>query len=185
MPEFFGRDARVNLLINTGHFLSHFYLLCVPLMFLSWQQSFGVTFAELGLSSALMAAATGLLQTPVGFLVDRFGARPFLIGGLLVMTLSMAAMALATAYWQILLLSLLSGIGNSVIHPSDYAVLTGSVNRARMGRAFALHTFSAAHSGLPSRWPPSRRNRVPNGPATDLAGRQVLTQLRNWPPNLP
>src|ERR1044071_3792556 len=62
MTEFFGRDVRVNALINTGHFLSHFYLLCVPLMFLSWQQSFGVTFAELGLSSALMAAATGLLQ---------------------------------------------------------------------------------------------------------------------------
>jgi MFS family permease len=111
-------------------------------MFIAWQSAFGVSYAELGLSAALMAAATALLQTPVGFLVDKHGARPFLVGGTLIMTLSMAAMGIATAYWQILVLALLSGIGNSVIHPADYAILTGSVNRGRMGRSFALHTFS-------------------------------------------
>jgi MFS family permease len=89
-----------------------------------------------------MSGDTGLLQTPVGFLVDRHGARPFLVGGTLLMTLSMAAMSFATAYWQILALALLSGIGNSVIHPADYSVLAGSINRHRMGRAFALHTFN-------------------------------------------
>jgi MFS transporter, FSR family, fosmidomycin resistance protein len=141
MPAF-GRETRVNLLIATGHFFSHFYLLCMPLMFLQWQKTFGVSFAELGLAITLMSGATGLLQTPVGFLVDRYGARPFLVGGTLLMTLSMAAMSFATAYWQILALAMLSGIGNSVIHPSDYAILAGSINRHRMGRAFAFHTFS-------------------------------------------
>jgi FSR family fosmidomycin resistance protein-like MFS transporter len=138
----FGRETRVNALLGTGHFLSHFYVLCLPLMFLSWQKTFDVTFAELGLSITLMSGATGLLQTPVGFLVDRYGARPFLVGGTLLMTLSMSAMGFATAYWQILVLSLLSGIGNSVVHPADYSVLAGSINRHRMGRAFALHTFN-------------------------------------------
>jgi MFS family permease len=139
---FAGPDARVNALIGTGHCLSHFYVLCLPPLFLAWQQSFGVSFAELGLSVALMSATTALLQTPVGFLVDRWGARPFLVGGTLVMTLSMAAMALATSYWQVLALALLSGAGNSVIHPADYAILSGSVDRDRMGRSFAFHTFS-------------------------------------------
>jgi FSR family fosmidomycin resistance protein-like MFS transporter len=136
------RDARVNALIGTGHFLSHFYVLCLPPLFLSWQRTFGVSFAELGLSVALMSATTALLQTPVGFLVDRYGARRFLVGGTLLMTLSMACMAGATAYWQVVVLALLSGMGNSVIHPADYAILAGSVNRERMGRSFALHTFS-------------------------------------------
>jgi len=36
---------------------------------------------------------------------------------------------------------MLSGVGNSVIHPADYAILSGSVDRARIGRSFALHTF--------------------------------------------
>lgn len=134
--------ARVSLLIGNSHFLSHFYVLCLPPMFLVWQRYFGVSFAELGLTVALMSGATALLQTPVGFLFDRHGARPFLLGGVLLMSLSIAAMGLATAFWQILALAVLSGVGNSVVHPADYAIVSGSVDQDRMGRAFALHTFS-------------------------------------------
>ena len=136
------RTTRVNLLIGTGHFLSHFYALIIPPMFLVWQPAFHVSFAELGMSLMLMSGITGLLQTPVGFLVDRHGARPFLIGGTLIMSLSICAMGFATDFWQILVLSALSGIGNSVIHPADYAILSGSVPKDRMGRAFALHSFT-------------------------------------------
>lgn len=137
-----GRDARVNLLIGTGHFLSHFYVLCLPPLILAWQREFSVSYAMLGLAPALMSGVTAVLQTPVGFLVDRHGARPYLVGGTLVMTLSIAAMGFATEYWQILALAVLSGVGNSVIHPADYAILAGSVNKDRMGHAFALHTFN-------------------------------------------
>jgi MFS transporter, FSR family, fosmidomycin resistance protein len=142
-----GKEGRVNALIGCGHFLSHYYQLCLPPMFLAWQQAFGASYAELGLSMALMSATTAVVQTPVGFLVDRYGARPFLVGGTLLMTLSIAAMGLATAYWQIALLAMLSGVGNSVIHPADYAILSGSVDHSRIGRSFALHTF-VGHVGF-------------------------------------
>jgi predicted MFS family arabinose efflux permease len=138
----FSRTTRVNFLIGNGHFLSHFYVLCLPPMFLAWQKAFDVSFAELGLTIALMSGTTAILQTPVGFLVDRHGARPFLIGGTLLMSLSLGAMGLTTAFWQVLVLATLSGVGNSVIHPADYAILSGSVDKNRMGRSFALHTFS-------------------------------------------
>ena len=136
------RSTRVNLLISNGHFLSHFYVLCLPPMFLAWQSAFHVSFAELGLTVALMSGTTAVLQTPVGFLVDRHGARPYLVGGALLMSLSIAAMGFATSFWQILALATLSGVGNSVIHPADYAILSGSVDKERMGRSFAMHTFS-------------------------------------------
>src|SRR5437762_10225894 len=142
-----GRDIRVNALICSGHFLSHYYQLCLPPMFLAWQQAFGASYAELGLSMALMSATTAVVQTPIGFLVDRYGARRFLIGGTLLMTLSIAGMGLATAYWQIVILAMLSGLGNSVIHPADYAILSGSVDPSRIGRSFALHTF-VGHVGF-------------------------------------
>jgi len=136
------RYTRVNLLLSNGHFLSHFYSLCLPPLFLAWQSAFDVSFAELGLAVALMAGASATMQTPVGFLVDRYGARPFLIGGALLMSLCITAMGFATSFWQILVLAPLSGMGNSVFHPCDYAILSGSVDKDRMGRAFALHTFS-------------------------------------------
>src|SRR5438128_9924434 len=146
-PFTFGRDTRVNLLLGGGHFLSHFYQLCLPPLFIAWQQAFDVSFAELGLAMAVMSAAAALMQTPMGFLVDRHGARPLLVGGTLLMTLSIAAMGLATAYWQVVGLALLSGVGNSVIHPADYAILSGSVDRAKLGRSFAFHTF-VGHVGF-------------------------------------
>ncbi len=136
------RSTRVNILIGNGHFLSHFYVLCLPPMFLAWKDAFDVSFSQLGLTIALMSGTTAILQTPVGFLVDRYGARFFLIGGALLMSLSIAAMGLATEFWQIMLCAVFSGMGNSVIHPADYAILSGSVDKDRMGRAFALHTFS-------------------------------------------
>jgi len=136
-----GRDARVNALIGCGHFLSHYYQLCLPPMFIAWQQAFDVSFAELGLAIALMGGTSAVAQAPVGFLVDRYGARRFLIAGTLLMALSIGAMGFATAFWQIVLLAMLSGLGNSVIHPADYAILSGSVDRSRIGRSFAIHTF--------------------------------------------
>ncbi|TPG57524.1 MFS transporter [Roseomonas nepalensis] len=141
-PPLPDRDWRIIGLIGTGHFLSHFYMLCLAPLFPIWREEFGVSYAVLGLSVALMAAITGLLQTPVGFLVDRHGARPFLVGGTLLMALSIAAMALAPNYWVVLGLAITSGIGNSVIHPADYAILGSSIGERRMGRAFAMHTFT-------------------------------------------
>src|SRR5204863_5573150 len=73
--------------------------------------------------------------------------RRFLIIGTSLMTLSIAGMGLATSYWQIALLAMLSGLGNSVIHPADYAILSGSVDPARIGRSFSLHTF-VGHVGF-------------------------------------
>jgi len=135
------RDTRVNLLLGPGHFLSRFHHLCLLPLFIAWQQAFDVSFAELGLVMAVMSATAAIMQTPMGFLVDRYGARPFLVGGTLLMTLSMAAVGFATTYWQVVVLALLSGVGNSVFHPPDYAILSGSIDATRLGRSFAFHTF--------------------------------------------
>jgi MFS family permease len=78
----------------------------------------------------------------VGFLVDKHGARKFLVGGTLLMTITIGLMGAATSFWHILVLAVLSGVGNSVIHPADYAVLAGSIPKERMGRSFAIHTFN-------------------------------------------
>ena len=145
----FGHDARVNALICCGHTLSHFYILCLPTMFIAWQKEFGVPFAVLGISVAVMSGTTAIVQTPIGFLVDRYGARAFLIGGTLLMTLAIALMGLATQFWQIVALAMLSGLGNAVFHPADYAILSGSISPAKIGRSFALHTFTG-HVGFAS-----------------------------------
>jgi len=137
----------VNLLIGTGHFFSHFYILTLPPLFFAWHEDFGVSYAWLGASVALMAGTTAILQTPAGYLVDRYGAKIFLVGGTTLMAVAVATMAAATSFWHILVLAVLSGTGNAVFHPADYAVLSGSIPRERLGRAFAFHLFTG-HLGF-------------------------------------
>jgi MFS family permease len=136
------RDTRVNILISMGHTLSHFYVLIFPALFILWRREFGISFAELGLAPVVMSIMSASLQTPLGFLVDRYGARPFLITGTLFMSLAVAGMAFCTQYWQILALATISGAGNAVFHPCDYSILAGSIRKERIGRAFALHSFT-------------------------------------------
>jgi MFS family permease len=136
------RETRVNILISCGHTLSHFYALCLPPLFIVWQREFGISFAELGLGVVVMSIMSATLQTPLGFLVDKYGARAFLIGGTLFMCLGIAGMAFATHYWQIVALATISGMGNAVFHPCDYSILAGSIRKERIGRAFALHSFT-------------------------------------------
>jgi FSR family fosmidomycin resistance protein-like MFS transporter len=136
------RDVRVNILISLGHTLSHFYVLIFPALFVVWRKEFGISYAELGLAPVVMSIMSASLQTPIGFMVDRYGARPFLIGGTLFMSLAVSGMAFCTSYWQVLALAVISGTGNAVFHPCDYSILSGSIRKERIGRAFALHSFT-------------------------------------------
>jgi len=139
-------DTRVVALVGGGHFFSHFYGIVLPPLFPLLAAEFGVGYTALGLLLTVENLATTLCQTPVGFLVDRFGARVLLLVGLGTMSGAVALMGLARGYFALLALMALAGIGNSVFHPADYAILAGRVAPARLGRAFSLHTF-AGHVG--------------------------------------
>jgi MFS transporter, FSR family, fosmidomycin resistance protein len=141
------RDIKVLTLICGGHFVSHFYLMVLPPLFPFINQDLGFSFAELGLILTARYVATGVAQVPIGFLVDRFGAKLMLVIGLMLMVLSYAAFAVVSNFWLLFLFVALGGIGDSVFHPADYAILNGSVGKERMGRAFSFHTFSG-HIGF-------------------------------------
>jgi MFS family permease len=136
------RNVQVLALIGSGHAVSHFYLLALPPLFPILRDQLDVSYAALGLLVATFNVATGAAQIPAGFLVDRFGARRLLLVGLGVMGTAMTALGFAPTYWLMLALVAAAGIGNSVFHPADYAILSGSVERAWLGRAFSIHTFT-------------------------------------------
>jgi MFS family permease len=136
-----GRDLRVISLVGVAHFSSHFYHLVLPPLFPVLKDALGVSYAELGLLMTLFFGASGLAQTPAGFLVDRWGADKVLIGGVALLAVSMGLCAIAPSYAALLPLAVLGGVGNSVFHPADYAILTQRVTPARMARAYSVHTI--------------------------------------------
>lgn len=140
-------ETRVLSLIGAGHFLSHFYILCLPPMLPLLAREFEVGFALLGGAITGYAWIGGVLQATVGAALDRIGARQMLAAGLAVNAAAIGMMGLADTFWQFAALAVLAGIGNSVFHPVDYAIIAAKITQKRLGRAYSLHTFSGFFGG--------------------------------------
>ena len=141
-PEIARSDAKVVSLVGTAHFFSHVYVLLLPPLFPLMRDSFGVGFAALGAILTCFNVATLVAQIPIGVLVDRMGARVLLIAGLALESLAIALIGAWSSFWGTMVLFGIAGLANSVFHPADYAILNASVDKARIGRAFSIHTFS-------------------------------------------
>ena len=74
--------------------------------------------------------------------MDRVGALRVLLGGMALLSLSIALAGVAPSYWMLLPVALLAGLGNSVFHPADYSILNASVEPRRIGRGYSVHAIS-------------------------------------------
>src|SRR5215213_10079756 len=105
----FGReDTKILGLISTGHFLSHFYFLTLPPLFPYLKEAFGVSYTELGLMMTLTYGASALSQVPVGFLVDRVGARIVLTFGLALLALGFGLVGVAPTFIAVTLFTMIA-----------------------------------------------------------------------------
>ncbi len=137
-----GQQARTLTTISLVHLVSHFYWLALVPLLPSLTTLLGASYLELGLAITIMNAVSALIQAPVGFLVDRFGARLLLLTGAIVGALGFILLALVPAYPALIIAAVLIGLGNCVYHPADYSILSAEMGADRMGRAYSIHTFS-------------------------------------------
>ena len=132
-------DAAVIGLISFAHGMSHFYQLLLAPLFPFIKSDLEVSYAALGFLVALFYALSGLLQPLAGFVVDRYGARAVLLGGVGFFVAGTFLQSFATSYGVLALGAALGGIGNSVFHPADFAILSARVSPPRLGYAFSAH----------------------------------------------
>ena len=82
---------------------------------------------------------SGICQAFAGIFVDKWGARPVLLFGMMVMATCIGLAGLVTHFWMFYPLLVMAGIGNSVFHPADFSALSHQVSKPRLGRAFSIH----------------------------------------------
>ncbi|MGY4233282.1 MFS family permease [Bradyrhizobium sp. USDA 4449] len=148
-PEQGKADSALRTLtgISIAHWVSHFHLLVLPMLFPFLKDQLGVGYVELGFALTVSAVVSGLTQAPTGYLVDHFGARKILLGGLTLGGLALIMLGLHLSYASLIACGVLLGLANSVYHPADYAILAEHMDEARMGRAFSVHTFAGYFGG--------------------------------------
>jgi len=135
-------DVRLVAGVSAAHFVSHFYMLVLPPLFAFVRADYAVSYTEIGLALTMFNAVSAVAQTPAGFLIDRINARFALIAGLICGAAGLAIAAMVNSYWVLIAAFGLVGLGNTVYHPADYALLSRHVAPARMSQAYSVHTFA-------------------------------------------
>ena len=128
--------------VSAAHFVSHYYIILLAPLLPFVRADYGVSYTEIGFAFAAFNIVSAALQTPAGFLVDWLGARILLICGLAIGASAFTVVGLTHSFWLMVAMFALAGVGNTVYHPADYAMLSHRVPADRIGQAFSVHTFA-------------------------------------------
>ncbi len=138
------RDAGVIGLVGSAHLISHFNQLLLAPLFPWLKEAFSVSYAELGFLMTIFFVVSCAVQALSGFVVDRFGPRPILFGGIALLGLAALGYAGSTSYWMLAAFAVLGGVGNGVFHPVDYTLLNRKVSAPRLGHAYSVHGITGS-----------------------------------------
>lgn len=128
--------------VSAAHLVSHFHIMTVPALLPLLPSIMNVSFVDLGIALAVFNIVTAVVQAPLGYAVDRFGAMRLLKIGLALGSISFALLILQPTFGVLIVAMALAGVANGVYHPCDYALLSRGIAQDRMGRAFSIHTFA-------------------------------------------
>jgi len=138
------QDAAVMGLVGLAHMISHFSQLILPPLFPWLKDAFHVGFTELGVLLTIFFVVSCSVQALSGFVVDRFGPRPILFGGIALLALAAFGFSISTSYAMLAGFAALAGIGNGVFHPVDYTLLNRKIHSTRLGHAFSVHGITGS-----------------------------------------
>ena len=137
-------ERRTIAVVSSAHGCSHFFHLIVAPLFPWIKEAFDLSYAELGLLMTVFFVVSGIGQALAGFLVDRIGAVPVMLGALTSFMLSTLVISSAPSYGVLMAGCVLAGLGNAPFHPVDYSILNARITGPRLAKAYAMHGIAGS-----------------------------------------
>jgi len=134
-----GEYPRVVLVLATGDLVASFgFSLFFPFLTIYLVQTLGASAAEAGLVLAAYSLCSIVSGIVGGWLADRIGRRPVLIGSVACSAVLVSSMAFVTQAWQIGVVMLLLGCIDPAFVPAARAAVADTVEEERRPRVFGL-----------------------------------------------
>jgi MFS transporter, FSR family, fosmidomycin resistance protein len=133
-------DKRAMAALSAGHFATDFANGALPALLPFMVERFGLSYTLAAVLMLASAASSSLIQPLFGAWSDRRGALWLLPSGVALAGIGIALAAAAPAYWLVLLLVVVSGLGVAAYHPegSKFAAYASGRRRASGMSLFSL-----------------------------------------------
>jgi MFS family permease len=105
------------------------------------QEQLGLSKAEFGLLGSAFYITYVAAMAPVGWLSERFGAKPMLAAGVAIWSVATLLTGFAVGFWSLLVLRLVLGLGESVAFPGSSKMIAGQLDVAHTGMANGVIGF--------------------------------------------
>jgi MFS family permease len=99
----------------------------------------GLNVGQIGVLSFAYPAVWGILQPWTGALSDRWGRKPLIVGGMLLQTGALAAIAVVRGFWSWLAAAVLLGAGTAMVYPTLLAAVGDVAHPVWRGSAVGVY----------------------------------------------
>ena len=102
-----------------------------------YARSFNVSYTLVSLAISMYAFGRFLADLPVGMVIDRFGRKPLMVAGTLLLSIAAFLNALAGSFFEFLIYRLIQGLGSSMWMTSRTALLADILRPEERGRVMS------------------------------------------------
>jgi MFS family permease len=111
-------------------------------------EEIGASVVEIGLFFSAFSLATVFMRPVIGWALDRYGRRPFLIVGLAGYAATWASFAFIDHVWGVVAARVLQGISSSFVWLTAYAIVADAAGEGVRGRTFGSVTQASSLGSL-------------------------------------
>lgn len=126
-------------LVSLTHGFNEFFSIIIPPLFPFLVPALDIGYTAASLLVVVFFLTYSLVQLPIGPLSDVYSTRHLLAGGMVVLAIGIALVAVAPSFPLMLVGMVVAGIGGSTYHPTGMAIISDIESNETHGRSMGVH----------------------------------------------